>query len=229
MQKPLVDAWRSARSLGRRPMQVPGHKLRYLDGAPGWAHEFVGRSVRDDIPLQGGVDDIAYSNGYLISARGPLGRGRWRRPQPLSRRRLLPGEHRRPGHRRGPRRPHRHRPHVAPQHPGGTGAHRRQARVDIPSLHPEFNIPIGVAPESLEGLGEAVNGFFATSPSYVGTLSDVRALAEPWLGATASRSSSTRPGALTSTSCPSGARFNRARTSQSPACTRPSSATPRRP
>ena len=65
---PLVDAWRRALALNRRPMQVPGHKMRYAHDAQGWAADLVGDTVRDDVPLQGGVDDNAYSNGYLTQA-----------------------------------------------------------------------------------------------------------------------------------------------------------------
>ena len=62
---PLVDAWRRARAAGLRPMQVPGHKMRYGEGAAGWSADLVGDMVGGDIALQGGVDDNAYSNRYL--------------------------------------------------------------------------------------------------------------------------------------------------------------------
>ena len=65
---PLVDAWRRALIAKRRPMQVPGHKMRYTSGAQGWAADLVGDMVRDDIPLQGGVDDNAFTNRYLDQA-----------------------------------------------------------------------------------------------------------------------------------------------------------------
>ena len=74
---PLVDAWRQARAAARRPMQVPGHKMRFTSGTAGWAYDPIGDTVRDDVPLQGGVDDNAYSHGYLTKAEELLGsRGR---------------------------------------------------------------------------------------------------------------------------------------------------------
>lgn len=159
-------------------MQVPGHKLRYFDASRGWAHEFVGDFVRDDIPLQGGVDDNAYSNGCLTIAEGL-----WAEAVGADHSRFLVG-----GSSQG---------NIAALATVGdqdtpiaidrTSHRSTQAGLVLigakpvwiyPRLHPEFNIPIGVAPESLEGLEEKVNGFFVTSPSYVGTLSDVRSLAE---------------------------------------------------
>ncbi len=159
-------------------MQVPGHKLRYLDGSRGWAHEFIGDFVRDDIPLQGGVDDNAYSHGYLTSAESL-----WAAATGADHSRFLVG-----GSTQG---------NITALATVGdqdtpiaidrTSHRSTQAGLVLigakpvwiyPRLHPEFNIPIGVAPEALDGLEEKVNGFFATSPSYVGTLSDIRALAK---------------------------------------------------
>lgn len=177
MEKPLLDAWRRARAEGRRPMQVPGHKLRYLDDARGWSYELIGDTVRDDIPLQGGVDDNAYSHGYLTAAEDL-----WARAVGADHSRFLVG-----GSSQG---------NIAALATVGDSdtpiaidrtSHRStQAGLVLigarpvwiyPRLHPEFNIPIGVAPESLTELPERVNGFFVTSPSYVGTISDVPSLA----------------------------------------------------
>ena len=49
-------------------MQVPGHKMRYAEDAPGWAADLVGDTVGSDVPLQGGVDDNAFTNKYLEQA-----------------------------------------------------------------------------------------------------------------------------------------------------------------
>ena len=177
MEKPLLDAWRLARATQRKPMQVPGHKLRYLDNHEGWAFEFVGDTVRDDIPLQGGVDDNAYSNGYLTAAEAL-----WASAIGADHSRFLVG-----GSSQG---------NIAALSTVGDEAtpiaidrtsHRStQAGLVLigatpvwvyPQLHPEFNIPIGMDATTLEAVADGVNGFFATSPSYVGTISDVSALA----------------------------------------------------
>ncbi|WP_293305350.1 hypothetical protein [Mycolicibacterium sp.] len=174
---PLVEAWRRAREAGRRPMQIPGHKMRYLQGADGWAHDLVGDTVRDDIPLQGGVDDNAYSNGYLDQAEAL-----WARAIGADFSRFLVG-----GSTQG---------NIAalgtiadqdvPIAIDRTSHRSTQAGLVLigarpvwiyPRLHPEFHLPIGMAASSLESVTETVNSFFATSPSYIGTLSDVTALA----------------------------------------------------
>lgn len=174
---PLVEAWRRAGDAARRPMQVPGHKNRYAPGRAGWAHDLVGDTVRDDIPLQGGVDDNAYSNGYLTQAEqlyaAAIGADFCR---------FLVG-----GSSQG---------NIAALGTVGdqdvpiaidrTSHRSTQAGLVLigarpvwiyPRLHPEFHLPIGMDSASLDGVTEPVNGFFATSPSYIGTLSDVTALA----------------------------------------------------
>jgi lysine decarboxylase len=174
---PLVDAWRRARAAARRPMQVPGHKMRFVGGATGWAHDLVGDTVRDDIPLQGGLDDNAYSHGYLEKAEEL-----WARAIGADFSRFLVG-----GSSQG---------NVAALAAIGdqdvpiaidrTSHRSTQAGLVLigarpvwiyPRLHPEFHLPIGMEPCSFDAVTEPVNAFFATSPSYVGTLSDVAALA----------------------------------------------------
>jgi lysine decarboxylase len=158
-------------------MQVPGHKNRYAQGGTGWAHDLVGDLVRDDIPLQGGVDDNAYSNGYLTRAEelyaAAIG---------ADFSRFLVG-----GSSQG---------NIAVLGTVGdqdvpiaidrTSHRSTQAGLVLigarpvwiyPRLHPEFHLPIGMESASLDAITEPVNGFFATSPSYIGTLSDVAALA----------------------------------------------------
>src|SRR5210317_555686 len=66
---PLVDAWEAARFRQTRSMQIPGHKMRY--GKPGespFAADVLSPFIRDDIPLQGGVDDNVFSGRFLEQA-----------------------------------------------------------------------------------------------------------------------------------------------------------------
>ena len=176
-QTPLVDAWRRALGLRRRPMQVPGHKMRYALDAQGWAADLVGDTVRDDVPLQGGVDDNAYSHKYLEQAEAL-----WAAAVGADHSRFLVG-----GSSQG---------NIAALATVGdqdvpiavdrTSHRSTQAGLVLigarpvwvyPRLHPEFHLPIGMEAESLTAVSEPVNGFFATSPSYIGTISDVASLA----------------------------------------------------
>ncbi len=177
-ETPLLDAWRHARVPEKRPMQIPGHKMRYLHGAGAWAWDLVGDTVRDDISLQGGVDDNALSHDYVGKAERL-----WAAAVGADHSRFLVG-----GSSQG---------NITavgtvadqsvPIAIDRTSHRSTQAALVIsgaipvwirPRLHPEFHLPIGMAASSIAEVGEEVNGFFATSPSYVGTLSDVRALAE---------------------------------------------------
>jgi arginine decarboxylase len=176
-ETPLLDAWRRARALRRRPMQVPGHKMRYVDSAAGWAADLVHDTVRDDVPLQGGVDDNAYSNKYLEKAEAL-----WAGTIGADHSRFLVG-----GSSQG---------NISALATVGdqdvpiaidrTSHRSTQAGLVLigarpvwiyPRLHPEFHLPIGMAADSLRAVTEPVNGYFATSPSYIGTISDVAALA----------------------------------------------------
>ncbi|MEN9710691.1 MAG: hypothetical protein RL441_683, partial [Actinomycetota bacterium] len=59
----------AARKSGMMPMQIPGHKWQYLPDSEGaLGHSVLYDLIRDDIPLQGGADDNAFSNGYLVQA-----------------------------------------------------------------------------------------------------------------------------------------------------------------
>jgi lysine decarboxylase len=161
----------------RRPMQVPGHKMRYAGDAQGWAADLVGDTVRDDVALQGGVDDNAFTNKYLDQAEAL-----WASAVGADHSRFLVG-----GSSQG---------NIAalgtvadqdvPIAIDRTSHRSTQAALVIsgarpvwiyPRLHPEFHLPIGMEASSITGVTEDVNGFFATSPSYVGTISDVGALA----------------------------------------------------
>ena len=158
-------------------MQVPGHKMRFTSGTAGWAYDLIGDTVRDDVPLQGGVDDNAYSHGYLTKAEEL-----WARAVGADFSRFLLG-----GSSQG---------NIAALGTIGdqdvpiaidrTSHRSTQAGLVLigarpvwiyPRLHPEFHLPIGMEAASLDAITEPVNGFFATSPSYIGTLSDVAALA----------------------------------------------------
>jgi arginine decarboxylase len=175
---PLVDAWRRALVAKRRPMQVPGHKMRYTAGAAGWAADLVGDTVRDDIPLQGGVDDNAFTHRYLDQAEAL-----WAAAVGADHSRFLIG-----GSSQG---------NIAalgtvadqdvPIAVDRTSHRSTQAALVIsgarpvwiyPRLHPDFHLPIGMEADSITGVTDDVNGFFATSPSYIGTISDVASLAE---------------------------------------------------
>ena len=173
---PLVDAWRRALATKRRPMQVPGHKMRYAHDAPGWAADLVGDTVGGDVPLQGGVDDNAFTNKYLDQAEAL-----WADAVGADHSRFLLG-----GSSQG---------NIAalgtvadidvPIAIDRTSHRSTQAALVIsgarpvwiyPRLHPDFHLPIGMEASSITDVTEDVNGFFATSPSYIGTISDVASL-----------------------------------------------------
>ncbi len=158
-------------------MQVPGHKMRYAENAAGWASDLVGDMVRDDVPLQGGVDDNAYSHRYLEQAEEL-----WAQAVGADHSRFLVG-----GSSQG---------NIAALATVGdqdvsiaidrTSHRSTQAGLVLigarpvwiyPRLHPEFHLPIGMEASTLTAAAGEVNGFFATSPSYIGTLSDVAGLA----------------------------------------------------
>lgn len=175
---PLLDAWRHARQPEMRPMQIPGHKMRYLHGAGAWAWDLVGDTIRDDISLQGGVDDNALSHDYLGKAERL-----WATAVGADHSRFLLG-----GSSQG---------NITavgtvadqdvPIAIDRTSHRSTQAALVIsgaipvwirPRLHPEFHLPIGMAASAITEVAQDVNGFFVTSPSYVGTLSDVGSLAQ---------------------------------------------------
>lgn len=174
---PLLDAWRKAMAARRRPMQVPGHKMRYTQGGQGWAADLVGDVVSGDISLQGGVDDNAYSHRYLEQAEAL-----WAQAVGAEHSRFLVG-----GSSQG---------NIAALGTVGdegvplaidrTSHRSTQAGLVLigarpvwiyPRLHPEFHVPIGMDAASLAAVTEPVNGFFVTSPSYIGTMSTLVGLA----------------------------------------------------
>lgn len=178
-RSPLVDAWRNAMRSRRRPLQIPGHKNRFaIDPASALGADLLAPLVRDDVPYQGGVDDNALSNKFLEQAEAL-----WAHAVGASHARFVVG-----GSTQGnvgalstvahpdrvivvDRTSHRsaHASLII------TGAHPRWVN---PRLHPEFGIPVGVVADDIDPLLDDATAVFVTSPSYVGTLCDVAALAE---------------------------------------------------
>ncbi|MDQ5973199.1 MAG: Decarboxylase [Actinomycetota bacterium] len=176
-RSPLADAWRQAMALRRRPLQIPGHKNRYATDEPALGDDLLRAMVRDDIPLQGGVDDNAFSHHYLEQAEEL-----WAAAVGADHCRFLVG-----GSSQG---------NIAAlstvTHPGQPVAvdrtsHRSTHAALVitgarpvwvyPDLDPEFRLPIGIPAGDLERLTEPVTALFVTSPSYVGSLCDVPSLA----------------------------------------------------
>lgn len=174
---PLADAWFAAMSAHRHPLQVPGHKNRYAVDDPALGEDLLRALVRDDIPLQGGVDDNSFTNRFLEQAEAL-----WSAAVGAGHSRFLVG-----GSSQGniaalaaithPGRP------VAVDRTSHRSAHAALVITGAfpawvyPALHPEFGLPIGVPAGCLGGVAADVSGLFMTSPSYVGTLSDVASLA----------------------------------------------------
>jgi arginine decarboxylase len=175
---PLLDAWFRARQLARRPLQIPGHKNRYVSAdsaAPG--SDILTPLIRDDLPLQGGADDNAFSEKLLVQAEKL-----WASAVGAEHARFLvggssqgnisaltavakPGEHvlvDRTSHRSL---------HAALVVSGALPTWV------LPEIHPEFGIPVGMPVIRIEDQCADHVAVFVTSPSYVGTLSDVAALA----------------------------------------------------
>ena len=177
-EAPLVEAWQRARRRQMRPLQIPGHKNRFADGADVLGGDLLGDLIRDDIPLQGGADDNAFSGRYLEGAEAL-----WASSVGSDHARFLVG-----GSSQG-----NIASLTAAGGPGLTVAVDRTSHRSAfaglvvsgsvpewvyPVIHPEFGLPLGVAAESLAGLSSEVVALFVTSPSYVGTMTGVRALAD---------------------------------------------------
>lgn len=177
VEQPLVDAWESARRKRMRPLQVPGHKYRLSRPDPILQVPQLAALVRDDISLQGGADD-----NYLRSRVLERAEALWSASVGADHSRFLVG-----GSSQG---------NIASLTAiGGPGV---QVAVDrtshrsalsglvvsgatpvwvYPRIHPELGLPLGLAPASLDDLCEGVSAVLATTPSYVGTIADVAALA----------------------------------------------------
>lgn len=178
-ESPLLDAWFRARALTRRPLQIPGHKNRYIGAdseAPG--AEFLAPLIRDDLPLQGGADDNAFSEKLLVRAERL-----WATAVGAQHARFLVG-----GSSQG-----NISALTAVAKPGDPVLVDRTSHRSLhaalvvsgasptwvlPEIHPEFGIPVGMPAGRIEQQCAGHVAVFITSPSYVGTLSDVAALAK---------------------------------------------------
>lgn len=158
-------------------MQIPGHKMRYgtPEHAP-FAADILAPLIRDDIPLQGGADDNVFSGRVLEKAEAL-----WSEAVGADHARFLVG-----GSTQGniaaltsvvapgvticiDRTSHRS------AHAGlvTSGADPRWI---LPRIHPDFGVPIGVQADDVDMRN--AYALFVTSPAYVGTITDITALAE---------------------------------------------------
>lgn len=176
-EAPLVDAWFAARERRGPTMQIPGHKMRY--GCPdsgAFAADLLTPLLRDDIALQGGLDDNALSGGFLQRAEEL-----WAEAVGADTSRFLVG-----GSSQG-----NIAALVSVAAPGVTACIDRTShrsahaglvisgatpRWILPRIHPEFGVPVGVSAPDVE-MGGA-HALFVTSPAYVGTITDIPLLAE---------------------------------------------------
>lgn len=178
---PLVDALRAARALRRRPMQIPGHKNRYTDAMlettpQAIGHEFLYDVIRDDIPLQGGADDNHFTNGFDEDAEAlyaaAIGAAHTRF--------LVNGSSQ--GNIAALLAAASHGQHIAvdrTSHRSALAGLQLSGGSPVwvfPDLHPEYGLPVGVTPTALSNLPADITAISVTSPAYVGTMSDVRAL-----------------------------------------------------
>lgn len=175
---PLLDAWLRARALARRPLQIPGHKNRYTDpGSVAPGAEVLVPLIRDDLPLQGGADDNAFT-GRLLEQAEEL----WAEAIGAQRSRFLVGGSSQgnisalaaiagPGVRVLVDRTSHRSVHAALVVSG--------AIPDwiLPDIHPEFGIPVGMPASRITDSPEEYAAVFVTSPSYVGTMSNIAELA----------------------------------------------------
>ena len=174
---PLLDAWRAAHSRAGSSLQLPGHKMRYgKPDAPPFAADLLSELIRDDIPLQGGADDNVFS-GRVLEMAEEL----WSAAIGADHARFLVG-----GSTQGniaaltsvvapnvticiDRTSHRS------AHAGlvTSGALPRWI---LPRIHPDFGVPVGVHADDVD-MRDAY-ALFVTSPAYVGTITNIAALAE---------------------------------------------------
>lgn len=180
---PLVDALRAGRALRRKPMQIPGHKNRYTDleigtGAQPLGFDLLHDIIRDDLPLQGGADDNHFTNGFDEEAEAlyaeAIGAAHTRF--------LVNGSSQgniaallaaaSDGKRIAVDRTSHRSALAGLQLSGGVPVWV------FPQLHPEFGLPIGIAPSALTELPADITAISITSPAYVGTMSGVAALAQ---------------------------------------------------
>ena len=180
---PLADAWHAARARGTKSMQIPGHKMRYgslpketLGIEPPFAADILRDLIADDIPLQGGVDDNVFSGRFLEQAEEL-----WATAIGADHARFLVG-----GSTQGniaalasvaapdveiciDRTSHR-------SAHAGLVVSGALPRWILPTIHPDFGIPVGVNADSVNLDGSYA--LFITSPACVGTITDIGPLAQ---------------------------------------------------
>lgn len=164
-------------------MQIPGHKNRYTDAEVGQGTRPIGFDllydiIRDDLPLQGGADDNHFTNGYDEDAEAlyaeAIGAAHTRF--------LVNGSSQ--GNIAALLAAASHDKRIAvdrTSHRSALAGLQLSGGVPVwvfPTLHPEFGLPVGVDPRSLRGLPDDITAISVTSPAYVGTMSNVRELAE---------------------------------------------------
>lgn len=174
---PLLDAWLSARAHRGTTMQIPGHKMRYGREDPdAFAADLLAPLVRDDLSLQGGVDDNAMSGRFLEQAEAL-----WAQAVGADHSRFLVGGSSQgniaaltsvvaPGVTVSIDRTSHRSAHAGLVISGAT------PRWILPRIHPEFGVPIGVAASDVDMAG--AYALFVTSPAYVGTITDISPLAD---------------------------------------------------
>jgi lysine decarboxylase len=164
-------------------MQIPGHKNRYTDleigqGPQPLGYDLLHDVIRDDLPLQGGADDNHFNNGYDEDAEAlyaaAIGAAHTRF--------LVNGSSQgniaallaaaSDGERIAVDRTSHRSALAGLQLSGGLPVWV------FPDLHPEFGLPIGVPTSALAGLPTDITAISVTSPAYVGTMSQVRGLAD---------------------------------------------------
>lgn len=173
----MFDAWRAARARTAHSMQIPGHKMRYGDHGEGlFAADVLQPLIRDDIALQGGADDNFFSGRHLEKAEAL-----WSQAIDADHARFLVGGSTQgniaalasvvaPGIKVCIDRTSHRSAHAGLVVSGAT------PRWILPRIHPEFGVPIGVDASAVDMTG--AYALFVTSPAYVGSMTDLRPLAE---------------------------------------------------
>jgi arginine decarboxylase len=188
---PLVAAVRAARESRARSMQIPGHKGRYAVGpeadgesgagadpaVPLFGADVLTDLIRDDVALQGFADDNHFTHGWLVRAEQlyatAIGADHTRflvggSSQGNIAALLTAGQ---PGRVIAVDRTS-HRSALA-----GLVLSGAVPQWIFPVIHPEFGIPLGVPAAAVEAMDSDPTAVFVTTPAYVGTISDVTALA----------------------------------------------------
>jgi arginine decarboxylase len=160
-------------------MQIPGHKGRYAHNDETlFGADVLTDLIRDDVALQGFADDNHFTNGWLVRAEqlyaSRIGADHTR---------FLVG-----GGTQGniaalltSSQPERAVAVDRTSHRSALGGLVLSGAVPswiFPTIHPEYGIPVGVPASAITDLPGEPTAVFITAPAYVGTISDVRALAD---------------------------------------------------